>query len=387
MSEGKGFADLIHFGVVNTHGAFEKVTFSIVSDFLVVSSESVPGTGIPDSYLHGWAGADLLAATLAGYHYHDEFFGHDSSARILHHSRLLDIVMCMIVIAHNIRSLHNVGAIFRNAAAFGVEKLYLTGITAQPPRKEIAKVALGAETLVNWSRGEISSVIDQLRRDGYQVYGLEQGEGSISIDELAAALSSSPINGGGTSYQDRRISGKRYRGDVWLQGVVKELRTDPTPAEKLLWQLIRGKQINDLKFRRQHGIGPFVVDFYCDEIKLIIELDGDVHDDEEVKEYDQFRQAYLEKLGYVFLRFTNEEVLLDSESVLGRIHRSPSIYGGARGGQAKIALVLGSEVEGIDQTTIAMLDGLIEIPMGKKKSLNVSVASGIAMYQLARGTI
>ena len=63
----------------------------------------------------------------------------------------------MIVIAHNIRSLYNVGSIFRNAAAFGVEKLYLTGITATPPRREIAKVALGAEDLVDFyfkARGE-----------------------------------------------------------------------------------------------------------------------------------------------------------------------------------------------------------------------------------------
>jgi len=143
----------------------------------------------------------------------------------------------MIVIAHNIRSLYNVGSIFRNAAAFGVEKLYLTGITATPPRKEIAKVALGAQDLVDWEQGEITQVIERVRRLDYRVYGLETGEGATTIDQL-----------------------------------------------------------------------------------------------------DQARP---------------------------------------------IALVLGNEVDGIDVGTLELLDGIVEIPMGKKRSLNVSVASGIAMYVLA----
>lgn len=82
----------------------------------------------------------------------------------------------MIVIAHNIRSLHNVGAIFRSAAAFGVEKLILTGYTPLPPRKEIAKVALGAERLIPWEAGEIETVIESCKKDGYTVLALEQTE-------------------------------------------------------------------------------------------------------------------------------------------------------------------------------------------------------------------
>lgn len=143
----------------------------------------------------------------------------------------------MIIIAHDIRSLHNVGAIFRNSAAFGVEKLYLTGFTATPPRKEIAKVALGAEELVNWEQAEISELIESLRSDGYTVFGLETGENAQKI---------------------------------------KEIESD------------------------------------------------------------------------------------------------------------KIALVLGNEVEGIDKETLDQLDGIVEIPMNKKRSLNVSVASGVAMYALGK---
>ncbi len=141
----------------------------------------------------------------------------------------------MIVIAHNIRSLHNIGSIFRNAGAIGIEKIYLTGYTATPPRKEIAKVALGAQDLVPWEAGEIQEVITVLKNKGYAVWGLETGE--------------------------------------------------------------QAKNINDVKIK-------------------------------------------------------------------------------------ELALVLGSEVEGIDQDTLRSLDGIIEIPMDKKRSLNVSVASGIAMYLL-----
>ncbi len=144
----------------------------------------------------------------------------------------------MLVIAHNIRSLHNVGSIFRNAAAFGIEKLYLTGITATPPRKEIAKVALGAEDLVAWEQAEIAELIPRLKSQGYTVHGLETGADAVTID-----------------------------------------------------------------------------------------------------------QVHIQKL----------------------------------------ALVLGNEVEGIDAETLTLLDGKIVIPMERKQSLNVSVASGVAMYVLSQG--
>ena len=88
----------------------------------------------------------------------------------------------MIVIAHNIRSLYNVGSIFRNAAGFGVFKLYLTGYTGVPPRKEISKVALGAERFQDWEEGEVFGVIDRLKKEGYRVVGLEQGEGAVDLD-------------------------------------------------------------------------------------------------------------------------------------------------------------------------------------------------------------
>lgn len=142
----------------------------------------------------------------------------------------------MIVIAHNIRSLHNVGSVFRSADAFGVEKLYLSGYTGTPPRREIAKTALGAEDRVPWERAEdVFALVRELRGKGWRVLGLETGP------------SAAPLNG---------------------------VRPD-----------------------------------------------------------------------------------------------------------ARVALVLGNEVEGIDEPLRRELDGLVEIPMsGQKRSLNVSVAAGIAMF-------
>lgn len=92
----------------------------------------------------------------------------------------------MRIIAHDIRSLHNVGSILRNAATFGIERLYLTGITGTPPRAEIAKVSLGAEDLVPWEKAEITEVIAKCKADGYAIVGLETGEGSININNLQA---------------------------------------------------------------------------------------------------------------------------------------------------------------------------------------------------------
>lgn len=92
----------------------------------------------------------------------------------------------MRLIAHNIRSLHNVGAIFRSADAFALERLYLTGYTPTPPRKEIAKVALGGEDRVSWeTREDVLSLIAELKKDGFKVVALENAPGSSDISTFA----------------------------------------------------------------------------------------------------------------------------------------------------------------------------------------------------------
>ena len=87
-----------------------------------------------------------------------------------------------------------------------------------------------------------------------------------------------------------------------------------TPAEKLLWQHLRYKQVDGTRFRRQHLIGRFIVDFYCSEHRLIVEVDGDVHGTQ--AEYDEARTEWLEEQGYRVMRFTNQQVQQQMSAVL-----------------------------------------------------------------------
>ena len=88
----------------------------------------------------------------------------------------------------------------------------------------------------------------------------------------------------------------------------RKLRKDQTPHEIKLWNILRNREIGDLKFRRQHKIGKYVVDFCCLDKKLVVELDGGHHNEEQYKIKDQKRQKYIESQGYVVLRFWNNEV-------------------------------------------------------------------------------
>jgi very-short-patch-repair endonuclease len=89
----------------------------------------------------------------------------------------------------------------------------------------------------------------------------------------------------------------------------KKLRDEMTDAEAKLWEVLRNKHILELRFRRQHPIKQFIVDFYCHEIKLVIEVDGDIHLKSQIQEHDKGREFELEKLGLKVIRFTNSQVL------------------------------------------------------------------------------
>jgi very-short-patch-repair endonuclease len=122
------------------------------------------------------------------------------------------------------------------------------------------------------------------------------------------------------AYIGRTIERDMYFGakkDIILQA--RELRKDMTEAEEALWNRLRRKQINGFIFRRQHPIDIFIVDFYCHELKLVIEVDGGVHTNTEVAEYDIGREAEIEKFGLKIIRFTNNEVFNNSKSVIEKI--------------------------------------------------------------------
>ncbi|MBN2043759.1 MAG: endonuclease domain-containing protein [Anaerolineales bacterium] len=113
---------------------------------------------------------------------------------------------------------------------------------------------------------------------------------------------------------EKKISRETREG---LLARARKMRTKPTDAEEHLWQHLRERRLAGNKFRRQHLIGAYIVDFYCPEARLIIEVDGPVHD--KLKEYDQHREGDLLAGGYKVIRFTNKEIFESLDGVLKKI--------------------------------------------------------------------
>jgi cyclase len=100
----------------------------------------------------------------------------------------------------------------------------------------------------------------------------------------------------------------------------EQLRDRMTEAECLLWEELRNKKF-PVKFRRQHPLGKYIADFYSHKLKLVIELDGNIHLKPEVKAYDKMREAEIKSLGLTVIRFKNDEVIYNLEAVLSEIRK------------------------------------------------------------------
>ncbi len=142
------------------------------------------------------------------------------------------------------------------------------------------------------------------------------------------------IGNGGESEEGHYRAGMRFAGMIER---VKELREKQTETEEIFWELLRNKRFNGLKFRRQHQIGHYIADFYCHSEKLIIELDGEVHNTE--TQEDAKRDKFLKSLGNTVLRFKNKDLLNNIQEVLQKIENtlpqksfSPSGRDGREGG-------------------------------------------------------
>ncbi len=104
-----------------------------------------------------------------------------------------------------------------------------------------------------------------------------------------------------------------------LKSIRKELRNKATSAEATLWKYLKNSQMKGIKFRRQHSIGDYIVDFYCPSARLAIELDGAVHTYDTINERDRSKTVFLEKMNVQLLRFENKLVFTNLEAVLGEI--------------------------------------------------------------------
>ncbi len=117
---------------------------------------------------------------------------------------------------------------------------------------------------------------------------------------------------------------RKTRGKTTAQMVLaaRKLRRRMTPTEEILWQALRNGRLDGLKFRRQHPYGPFVLDFFCVEHQIVIEIDGSIHQEREQRARDRARDEYLEQNGLRVLRFQAEEVERDLPGVLNRIREA-----------------------------------------------------------------
>lgn len=113
----------------------------------------------------------------------------------------------------------------------------------------------------------------------------------------------------------------KSKGKTTLPYVIaaRELRQEQTEAEKIMWESLRGKRLNGLKFRRQHPYEHYVLDFFCVEHQLAVELDGSVHDALDQAAYDEERTRFLNERGLKIIRFKNNEVEKNLPDVLRRI--------------------------------------------------------------------
>ena len=120
-----------------------------------------------------------------------------------------------------------------------------------------------------------------------------------------------------------------YRNPPRIRGVSPEvrlaarrLRLEMTAAERVLWQALRRRAVDNLRFRRQHAVGSYVLDFCCPEVKLAVELDGSIHDDDDQAARDAERTHWLEAYGYRIMRVRNEDVTADLSAVIERIRQA-----------------------------------------------------------------
>ena len=121
-------------------------------------------------------------------------------------------------------------------------------------------------------------------------------------------------------YKRRTIDRTMFYGaNVEIFKFAEELRQDMTEAELVLWNKLRQNKLSGYRFKAQHPIKSFITDFYCHKAKLVIEIDGVIHNTKERKEYDMNRSYEFEQLGLTVLRFTNNEVINKTDWVLEQI--------------------------------------------------------------------
>ncbi len=116
-----------------------------------------------------------------------------------------------------------------------------------------------------------------------------------------------PLHHSGEGEESTRFNIRNQKINPKKLELARQFRKNPTESEDVVWQMLRNRQIKNLKWRRQQVIDGFIADFYCAELNVVLEIDGSVHDNEDVKEYDAYRTSVLESKGIRIFRLRNEE--------------------------------------------------------------------------------
>jgi very-short-patch-repair endonuclease len=141
----------------------------------------------------------------------------------------------------------------------------------------------------------------------------------MSNNPAKSHKNSPPSEGGVSAGRGGRERGHKINNLPHLKPLRKNLRNNLTPAEAKFWKIIRNKNFEGRKFRRQHSVGNYILDFYCPAEGLAVELDGEIHFNEAARDRDRRRKSYLESCGIRVLRFENKLVFDDLEWVLAVI--------------------------------------------------------------------
>jgi very-short-patch-repair endonuclease len=229
----------------------------------------------------------------------------------------------------------------------------LFGVDINPNSVKICRLRLWIELLKN------AYYTTSPSSPPFQGGVLEEGGGFSNFSSRAGV----PVGGGGNSLPEN--SGK-LNNLPYLKTFRKELRNNATPAEASLWTLLKGKSLGGKKFRRQHSFGNYILDFYCPEERIAIELDGQGHFEASQAEYDRERDLFLEYFGIKVLRFENKVVWENPEGLLESVrsnfgwrnnHPDSSSHPSSSGGELKGELnSSGGEFKGWGLQTLPNID-------------------------------
>ncbi|MCH8010450.1 MAG: type I restriction endonuclease subunit R [Candidatus Marinimicrobia bacterium] len=218
----------------------------------------------------------------------------------------------------------------------------LTSVLSQRERKNNFTSVLSQGERKN----NFTSVLSQEERKNEITPELSQGERK---NKFASVPSQGERNLNPAFSSEEKENKVHYRGGFEFAGLTetaRQLRKKHTKAEELLWAILRNRQFLNLKFRRQHQILNYIVDFYCHSLKLIIECDGKIHDQKDQKEKDEFRDNQLKTVGFKILRFSNKEILEETESVLKTIAKIANYDPSPRGRRTQVEGATQDEGEG-----------------------------------------